>query len=124
MSLDDGDFLVKIKVKISKITAFQGRKLLNRFEKWDATCARMDGVGNFLAWEKCQHVWRGWHVWRASVCGELACVGWVRWMMFLVCFGTKMKKRLQIDRNSDLKEEPDLKSSRWFTLLEPPMQGS
>ena len=30
----------------------------------------------------------------------------------------------QIDPNSDLKEEPDLKSKCWFTLLEPVMPRS
>ena len=30
----------------------------------------------------------------------------------------------QTDLNSDLKEEPDLKSRPWFTLVGPAMQGS
>ena len=30
----------------------------------------------------------------------------------------------QKDLNSDLKEEPDLKSSCWFTLFGPAMRGS
>ena len=30
----------------------------------------------------------------------------------------------QIDLNSDLKEEPNLKSKCWFKLFEPVMQGS
>ena len=75
--------------------------------------------------------WMAWvtflHGKRASmfgVGGKLACVGWIRRVVFLVCFEAKMKKRFQIDRNSDLKEELDLKSSRWFIPLGPPMQGS
>ena len=42
MSLDDDGFLVKIRVKISKTTAFQRREL--QFEKWPATRASMDDV--------------------------------------------------------------------------------
>ena len=51
MSLDDDDFLVKIKVKISKLTVYSKRKHLNQLEKWRATRANMDGVGIVLAWE-------------------------------------------------------------------------
>ena len=37
----------------------------------------------------------------------------------------KMKKKMfQIDLDSDLREEPDLKSRFWFTLFGPVMQGS
>ena len=35
----------------------------------------------------------------------------------MITFETKMKK-------CDLKEEPDLKSRRWFTLFEPVIPGS
>ena len=34
-----------------------------------------------------------------------------------------MKKMFQLDLKSDLKEEPDLKSRCYFTLLEPVMPG-
>ena len=37
---------------------------------------------------------------------------------------TKIKKVFQIDLNSDLKGEPDLKSRFCFTLFEPVMAGS
>ena len=50
MSLDDGGFLVKILVKISKITIFYWRELLNQFGKFSTTHASMDGVGSVLAW--------------------------------------------------------------------------
>ena len=50
MSLDDGGFLVKILVKISKITVFYWRELLNQFGKFSTTRASMDGVGSVLAW--------------------------------------------------------------------------
>ena len=33
-------------------------------------------------------------------------------------FETKIKTVFQVDLNSDLKEEPNLKSSRYFTLFE------
>ena len=39
-------------------------------------------------------------------------------------FETKIKKMFQINLNSDLKEEPDLKSRCWFTLFEAVMPGS
>ena len=42
----------------------------------------------------------------------------------MITFETKMKKLFQIDLNSDLKEEPDLKSRCWFTLFEPVIPGS
>ena len=38
-------------------------------------------------------------------------------------FETKIKKMFQIDLNSDLKEEPDLKSRCYSTLLESVMSG-
>ena len=53
MSLDDNDFFVKIHVKISKITVFYRRKLLNQFDKLPLTCASMDGVGSVPAHEAC-----------------------------------------------------------------------
>ena len=50
MSFDDDNFLVKMQVKISKMTVFWSTKLFNKFEKWRATRASMSGVGNVLAW--------------------------------------------------------------------------
>ena len=42
------------------------------------------------------------------------------------CLNFEMKKclKFQIDLDSDLKEEPALKSKYWFTLLRPVIQGS
>ena len=42
---DDDDFLVKIQVKISKMTNFQSTEFLNQFDKWCATRASKDGMG-------------------------------------------------------------------------------
>ena len=39
-----------------------------------------------------------------------------------VYFSNENEKMFQIDLNSDLKEEPDLKSRCWFTLFGPVMQ--
>ena len=36
----------------------------------------------------------------------------------------KNEKMFQIDLDSDLKEEPDLKGRCWFTLFRPVMKGS
>ena len=44
--------------------------------------------------------------------------------MLNVFFWNKNEKMLQIDLDSNLKEEPDLKSKCWFTLIGPVMQGS
>ena len=60
MSLDDDDFLVKMQVKLSKMTAFQRRKLLNEFEIWRATAASMGGVGSVLMWVAWVAYWHGW----------------------------------------------------------------
>ena len=43
--------------------------------------------------------------------------------MLSVYFGSENEKMFQIDLNSDLKEEPDLKSRCWFTLFELVMPG-
>ena len=37
----------------------------------------------------------------------------------MITFEKQNEKMFQIDLNSDLKEEPDLKSRCWFTLFEP-----
>ena len=42
-------FLLKIKVKISKVAVFLRRKLLNQFEKWCAIHASVGGVGGVSA---------------------------------------------------------------------------
>ena len=44
--------------------------------------------------------------------------------MLNVYFGNKNEKMFQIDLDSDLKEQPDLKSKCWFTLFGPVMQAS
>ena len=62
MSLDDANFLVKIQVKISKMTVFQRRNILNQFEKWRVTRASIDGVGSVLVWV----------AWVAHLCGKRA----------------------------------------------------
>ena len=35
----------------------------------------------------------------------------------MFAFGAKMKKMFQIDLNSDLKKDPDLKGRCWFALF-------
>ena len=45
MYLDRDDFLVKIQVKISKMTDFQSRIFLNQFGKWFATRTSKGCVG-------------------------------------------------------------------------------
>ena len=84
-----------------------------------------------LAWEAWVAYLRGW---RACVDGVLA---WVACYYYCYCYYLKtiLKKKilndyvwngkmLQIDLNSYLKEEPDLKSKCCFTLLEPVMPRS
>ena len=41
-----------------------------------------------------------------------------------VYFRNRNEKRFQVDLNSDLKEESDLKSRFWFTLFELVIPGS
>ena len=43
--------------------------------------------------------------------------------MLSVYLWNQNEKMFQIDLDSDLKEEPDLKSRCWFTLFQPVMQG-
>ena len=62
---------------------------------------------------------------------KLVNVSW-RWRWFFglkskmlnIYFWNNSEKMFQTDLNSDLKEEPDLKSRPWFTLFGPAMQGS
>ena len=76
--------------------------------------ARMGGVGGAPAWLACHRYW-------------YCCYWWViswRKKYWMFNFETKIKKMFQINLNSDLKEEPDLKSRCWFTLFEAVMPGS
>ena len=86
--------------------------------------------------------WVGWVVylcgWHGSVDGMSGVLTWMAcyyhfhyyWNTILkskmlnVYFWSKNEKMFQKDLNSDLKEEPDLKSSCWFTLFGPAMRGS
>ena len=96
-------------------------------------------VGGALAWVGCLRVWRGWGGWRANVVGVSVVLTWVACYYYCYCdywntileekmlnvyFSNKNQKIFQIDLNSDLKEELDLKSRCWFTLFDPVMPGS
>ena len=96
-----------------------------------------NGVLFALAWVAWVACWRGWRtcvgsvlVWCDSVLVSIIIpifiieiLSW-RKKCWMFTFETKMKKMFQKDLNSDLKEEPDLKSRCCFTLLEPVMPGS
>ena len=79
-----------------------------------------------VTWVVCLHEW---HSWRAIMSGMLL----VLLLLFLKQYHeaknveylllNKNQKIFQIDLNSDLKEEPYLKSRCWFTLFEPIMPG-
>ena len=60
MSLTDDDFLVKIQIKISKMTVFKRRKFLGKFEKLRATCTSIGSMGGMLAWMAWMTYLRGW----------------------------------------------------------------
>ena len=53
MSLDDGEFLVKIQIKVATMTVFERKKLLDESEKSCATRGTMSGMSGVLVWVAC-----------------------------------------------------------------------
>ena len=100
------------------------------FEKWYVIRASVGDAGDVLAfvaemgWVAC---FRGW---RTSVGDMLLLL----LLLLLKCYPEEKtveclllkqnEKIFQIDLNSDLKEEPELKNRCWFTLFEPVIAGS
>ena len=76
MSLDYDDVLDRIKVKISKMSVFQRRKLLNKFEKCCVTRG-MGGMESVILWVAWVTYLGGRHARAVDVdCGD-DMLGWV-----------------------------------------------
>ena len=98
-------------------------------------CGWCASMGGMLAWVGCFRMQCEWGGWCANVVGVSVVLTWVAcyyycssyyWNTILkenVYLWNKNRKMFQIDLDSDLKEEPDLKSRCSFTLFEPVLLG-
>ena len=101
-------------------------------------CGWCASVGGMLAWVGCFRMQREWGGWCANVVGVSVVLTWVACYYYCSCYywntilkekmlnvylWNKNQKMFQIDLNSGLKEEPDLKSRCCFTLFELVMPG-
>ena len=94
-------------------------------------------MGRIVAWVGCLHLQHGLGGWHANVvgmsivltyvaCYYCCCYYWntiIKEKMLNVYLWNKNKKMFEIDLNSNLKEEPDLKDRCCFTLFEMVMPG-
>ena len=99
--------------------------------KWSAFRATVGGVDGVLAWMAWVAFLRGWRASLCSVGGVGGVLTWVPCYYYCYCYYwyTTLKKKVlsvnfyknekmfEIDLNSDLKIEPNLKSRYCFTLL-------